>query len=122
MPALATKLVTKFAGPTGTATLTITTKGAYNALNGNQAADSESSSTPDVSPPVPVNQKQVSDNSRVLMGDMVVWIDSARVTLTRDMINNVTITYAGQTYDMIHYNDYMSGANSAAYEVFLRDV
>jgi len=122
MPALATKLVNKFAGPTGTSSLIVTVPGAYNELNGTQAADTVSTTVTDFSPPVPVTEKMTSDVSAIKMGDMVVWIDGNQVTLTKAMINHAQIDYLGTKYKLVWIREYVSGGNIAAYEVFFRDV
>jgi len=122
MPALATRLVNRFSGPTGTSKLIVMVPGTYNELNGAKAAATVTETITDFSPPVPVTKKMTADISAILMGDMVSWIDANQITLTKSMINHAQIEYLGVKYRMVWLKDYVSGANTAAYEVFFRDV
>jgi hypothetical protein len=122
MPALATKLVNKFAGADGTSKLIVTTPGAYNQLDGTTGADTVVETVTDVSPPVPVSKRMAEDINAVLMGDFVTWIDGPQLTLTKAMINHAQIEYLGIKYKLVWFNDLKSGANTAAYEVFVRNV
>lgn len=123
MPALATKLVNKFAGAAGTSSITITTPGTYDPLaNTRSASTTVTHADTDVSPPVPVTNKMVTDIGAILKGDMMTIIDGAQLTITKAMINNLILTYQGVKFTMIHLKELYSGANVAAYEVFLRDV
>lgn len=122
MPALATKLVNRFAGPTGTSTVTVTVQGAYDPLDGTQDPNTDTQTTTDVSPPVPVTDKMITDNSAVLAGDLVTYIDGPQIAIDKSMINNLVLTYDSRKYRMVWLKTYYSGANVAFYEVFLRDV
>jgi hypothetical protein len=122
MPALATKLVNRFAGATGVSTITVTVQGAYNPLDGTQGADTDTVTVTDVSPPVPVTDRMITDNAAVLAGDEIIYIDGPQITLTRAMINNLVLTYDGRKSSMVWLKTFYSGANIAFYEVYLRDV
>jgi len=120
-PALATRLIEKFAGPLGTAVLTRTVQGTYDELDGSQGANTETESTIDVSPLYPVTLRQVTDT--VLMGDFVTYIAGSEYTFTKTDLSNVTMTYnSGQKFRLVWVKPIYSGANIAAYETFWRNI
>jgi hypothetical protein len=122
MNKLATKLVKKFAGPEGTASLIVRTPGAYDPLTCSEDAATEATTILDVSPPVPVTQRHVQEISAVLEGDMMVWIAASEFTFERDMIGNLDLEYVGDKYRMIWYKEYYAGEEVSAYKVFVRNV
>lgn len=122
MPALATKLVTKFSGASGTVSITrITKAGDYNPLTGSESAPTETTTVQDVTPPVPVTQRMVDDNSGVLMGDFVGYVDAARYTFTQADVNTTQVNYSTLgAFTIVWVKEFWSGANIAYYEIFLR--
>lgn len=122
MNRVATKLINKFAGPLGTASITVKTPATYDAGNGNQDAATETTTTLDVSPPVPVTERHVRDNTAVLSGDMIVYVAESEFSFERSQIGNLFLTYDGIVYKMVWFKQLYAGEDPAATEVFVRNV
>lgn len=116
-PALATRLISKFAGPTGTAVLTREVQAAYDPLDGSQAASTSTDTTVDVSPPQKAEQHMITDT--VLASHYYSYIASSEFTFVDSDMANVTLTYnSGLKYLLVMFDRIYSGANVAAYTTY----
>ena len=123
MPKLATKLVKRFAGPLGTATITRIAKGVFDPLTNTDGAESTDDTTLDVSPLTPVTQKMVDENDAVLTGDYYTIIDGAGFTFEKTDLNALQLSYKNEgKFTLVWYKTYYAGENIAHNKCFFRKV